>query len=161
LLLAAKTSSPYLWYCALLVTLVFPHALTASATVLTEGPALLFATLGSFLWLESISELSPSPRRFLQGILGGLFMGIAITCRQYYLVLLPAAAVFAYFQWRQDRAAKNPRWSWMVLLSLLAATFLVALLLAIWKGISSPGMATGTSYDHAWKATVGLNCHGR
>jgi hypothetical protein len=27
----------------------------------------------------------------------------------------------------------------------------------VWKGISSPGMATGTSYDHMWKATVGLN----
>jgi hypothetical protein len=27
----------------------------------------------------------------------------------------------------------------------------------VWKGISSPGMATGTSYDHMWKAAVGLN----
>src|SRR5207245_8011330 len=33
----------------------------------------------------------------------------------------------------------------------------VILLVLVWKGISSPGMATGTSYNHTWKATVGRN----
>src|SRR5258708_19536551 len=33
---------PELWYAALLAALVFPHAVEAAATVLTEGPALFF-----------------------------------------------------------------------------------------------------------------------
>ena len=156
LLWGAKTSSPRLWSYALLVSLVFPHALTASATVLTEGPALLFATLGGFLWLESVLQPSPSPRFFSLGIVGGLSMGIAATCRQYYLALLPAAVVFAYFEWRRNHAPKSSRWNWMVSLSLLAALLPVTFLLAAWKSLASPAMAAGASYG-TWKSTIGLN----
>jgi 4-amino-4-deoxy-L-arabinose transferase-like glycosyltransferase len=85
LIWAERGSSAQLWYSALLVTLVFPHAVTASATILTEGPALFFATLGALAWVESISTVSPSPRLLFLWIAGGLSMGIAITCRQYYL----------------------------------------------------------------------------
>jgi len=38
---------PELWYAALLAALVFPHAVEAAATVLTEGPALFFAVIGA------------------------------------------------------------------------------------------------------------------
>jgi hypothetical protein len=156
LLWGAKSSSPNLWYFALLVTLVFPHALTASATVLTEGPALLFAALGVFFWLESISKPSPSSRLFFLGIVGGLLMGIAVTCRQYYLALLPAAVLLAYFRWRGNHAARDSRWSLMVFLSLVAAILPVILLVAVWRGLSSPAMAAGASYG-TWKSAIGPN----
>ena len=156
LLWGAKTSSPNLWYFALLVTLVFPHALTASATILTEGPALLFATLGVFFWLESIEQPSPSSRLFFQGIVGGLLIGIAITCRQYYLALLPAAVVLACLRWRGNRATRDSRWSLMIFLSLVSSILPVILLVVVWRGISSPGMAAGASYGN-WKSGIGLN----
>lgn len=156
LLCAARSSSPQLWYSALLVTLVFPHTLTASATVLTEGPALLFATLGVFFWLEGVSQTSPSPRHFLLGIGGGLSMGIAITCRQYYLAFLPAAVLLAYLQWMRTYAVKGSHRGLLVFLSLLAATLPVLLMAAIWGGLSSPAMVAATSYG-SWKSAIGAN----
>ncbi len=89
-LIGAKySSSPQLWYGALLVLLVFPHTLEATATILTEGPALLFAVAGILAWIEFASRPSITPRLFALGMLGGILMGLAVTCRQYYLALLP------------------------------------------------------------------------
>src|SRR6266850_1188535 len=48
ILIGARYSRfPQLWLAALLATLVFPHSVEATATLLTEGPSLLFATLGA------------------------------------------------------------------------------------------------------------------
>ena len=157
-LIGAKySSSPQLWYGALLVLLVFPHTLEATATILTEGPALLFAVAGILAWIEFASRPSITPRLFALGMLGGTLMGLAVTCRQYYLALLPAAALFAFYQWRRLASHEKFRWLAGVLLSLVLTAIPVILLVLVWKGISSPGMATGTSYNHTWKATVGLN----
>src|SRR5947209_6201667 len=58
-LIGAKYSGfPQLWYGALLVLLVFPHTLEATATMLTEGPALLFAVAGILAWIEFASRPS-------------------------------------------------------------------------------------------------------
>jgi hypothetical protein len=54
-----RTRFPQLWYGAFLATLVFPHAVEASATLLTEGPSLLFAVLGALAWTEFASEPTP------------------------------------------------------------------------------------------------------
>jgi hypothetical protein len=72
------------------------------------------------------------------------------------LALLPAAALFALFQsWR--RGFKEELFGSVgMILSLIAASAPVILLIMVWRGISSPGMATGTSYN-IWKAGVGLN----
>jgi hypothetical protein len=156
LLWGSKASCPQLWYCALLVALVFPHTLTASATVLTEGPALLFATLGVFFWLESVSYTLPSPRFFFLSIVGGLSIGIAITCRQYYLALLPAAVLFAFLQWRRTYALRDSHRSLLVFFSILAAILPVILMIAVWGGLSSPAMVAATSYG-SWKSSIGAN----
>src|SRR5260370_31049166 len=83
-------------------------------------------------------------------------MGIAITCRQYYLALVPAAALLAYFLWRDNHAPKVPRWGLMVFLSLLAAILPVILMVAVWRGLSSPAMAAGASYGN-WRSAIGSN----
>lgn len=149
---ARYTQFPELWYSAFLVTLVFPHAATASASVLTEGPALLFATMGVLIWLESVSRQTITPRLTVLAILGGLFMGTAITCRQYYLMLLPAAALFALNELRRRSAKGKPRLFVAVILSLLVAIIPVILMGLAWKGLSSPGMKPGM-----WNTRVGLN----
>jgi hypothetical protein len=74
---------PQLWHGGLLVTLVFPHALEATATVLTEGPSLLFAVLGALAWIEFACGPKVTPRLFALGMFGGLSMGPAVTCRQF------------------------------------------------------------------------------
>jgi len=148
---------PQLWYGALLTTLVFPHALEASATLLTEGPSLLFAVLGALAWIEFASDPNTTPRLFALALLGGLSMGVAVTCRQYNLALLPAAALFVLYQWRSPAYREKRGWALNAILSVALAVVPVLLMVLVWKGISSPGMATGTSYDHMWKATVGLN----
>lgn len=153
---ARYSSFPQLWYGALLASLVFPHSVTATATVLTEGPALLFAILGVLAWIESTSRPIVSPATCVVGIIGGLLMGIAVTCRQYYLALLPAAALLALYQSRRRDSREKSLWLVGVILSLTVAVVPVLLLILIWKGLSSPGMATGTSYE-MWKAGVGLN----
>lgn len=148
---------PQLWYGALLAMLVFPHALEASATLLTEGPSLLFAVLGALAWIQFASDPRGSPRLFALGLLGGLSMGVAVTCRQYNLALLPAAALFVLYQWRRPAFREKSGWTLNAIFSLALAAVPVLLMVLVWRGISSPGMATGTSYDHMWKATVGLN----
>lgn len=153
---AHYSSFPQIWYGALLAALVFPHSVTATATVLTEGPALLFATLGALIWIESASRPLATPSCLLLGIFGGLSMGIAVTCRQYYLALLPAAALFALFQSRWQCSKEKMLRSHGMILSLAVTSAPVILLILVWRGISSPGMATGTSYN-IWKAGVGLN----
>jgi hypothetical protein len=147
---------PLLWYAAFLVTLSFPHAVSATALVLTEGPALLFATLGSLLLVEFLSQPMSSATLEPLGIAAGLSIGLAITTRQYYLTLLPAAALFALYQWRQRSAQVRSAWVLPTLQSLLAAISPVLLLVIVWKGLSSPGMVSGNSYAN-WKATVGVN----
>lgn len=148
---------PQLWLGALLATLVFPHSVEATATLLTEGPALLFAVLGVLAWTEFAARPNVTPGSLFLGLLGGLSMGLAVTCRQYYLALLPTAALFALYQWRERPSNEKSRWAVSTIFSLALAIFPVLLMVLVWKGISSPGMATGTSYDHMWKATVGLN----
>jgi hypothetical protein len=157
ILIGARYSSfPRIWYGALLAALVFPHSVTATATILTEGPALLFATLGSLTWIESVSQPTATPSRLLLGMIGALSMGIAVTSRQYYLALLPAAALFAVFQSREQGPKGKLLRSLGMTISLAVASAPVILLIVVWRDISSPGMATGTSYN-IWKAGVGWN----
>jgi len=83
-------------------------------------------------------------------------MGIAVTCRQYYLALLPAAAVVGVIQLR-GRGSKEKLFRTLGIILFLAVAFApVILLIMVWRDISSPGMVTGMSYK-TWRAGVGLN----
>jgi hypothetical protein len=151
----SKTQS--LWSAAMLALLVFPHTLESMATALTEGPSLLFALLGVLAWTESVSHSKVTSNNCVLAVLGGLSMGVAVTCRQYFLALLPAAVFFAFYQSRRAGMRENPRWVSGVVVSLLFAAVPILLLILVWKNISSPGVASGTSYDHMWRASAGLN----
>jgi hypothetical protein len=153
----SASSSPDLWYAGLLVTLVFPHALTASATVLTEGPALLFAMVGALLWVESCSTTMMNLESMVRCAIGGLLLGLSITCRQYYVAILPTMFIVALFQFYRRRTEVRPRWFIAIALSVLLATVPLGFLVFIWKGMSSPGMVTGNSYNNAWRSTVAVN----
>jgi hypothetical protein len=148
---------PQLWYGALLATLVFPHAVEATATLLTEGPSLFFAVLGALAWTEFASQPDVTPGVLVLGMLGGLSMGLAVTCRQYNLALLAASASFVLYRWRKQDFREKSRWAASAILSLVLAIFPVLLMGLVWNGISSPGMASGSSYDHMWRAAVGVN----
>jgi len=150
---ARLTAFKEVWYGALVTLLVFPHAVEATATVLTEGPSLLFAVLGALVWLAFAS----AGDSLALGILGGLSMGVAVTCRQYYLALLPAAGGFALLQWRKEPLKEGLELVRKFLLSLVVASLPVIVLILIWKGFSSPKIASGSSYNNMWKATIGLN----
>lgn len=145
-----------LWYSALLASLVFPHSVEAAALVLTEGPALLFAILGALAWVEFASRPSTTPSLLAFGILGAFGMGLSITCRQYFLALLPAALLLVVQQSLNQEGTKNQNWRFWIVLSLAVAAAPVIVLVMIWKGFSSPGMAMGISYP-GWQARVGLN----
>ena len=153
---ARYTRFPSFWYSALFVTLAFPHALIATALVMTDGPALLLATLGTLMWVEFLSLPTFDLDREPVGVAGGVLVGLAITCRQYFLALLPAGLLFALLQWRKRSAQARSLWVLPILLSLAASIPPVLLLVAVWKGLSSPNMASGISY-HNWKSTVGAN----
>jgi hypothetical protein len=157
LLLAARRSEfPNLWYGALLATLVFPHSVTATATLLTEGPSLAFAVLGVLLWSRSISRPDFGWSSLAVGTIGALSMGLAAACRQYFVALLPAAATFVLYLSRKTVFKNKPLWTAGATFSLGVAALPLVVLLLIWKGITSPGMATGASYSN-WKASAGLS----
>src|SRR5215469_12907358 len=131
---ARYTRFPELWYSGLLVSLIFPHSAESATLVLTEGPALLFAMLGALAWVEFVSRRSVGPTGLLVGIFGGLSMGLAVTSRQYFLALLPAAMLVTIQQaWGRSLKA-SARWYASVLFSLVAAALPVVLLILIWKG---------------------------
>jgi hypothetical protein len=154
LIAAPYTRFPSLWYAAIFVTLAFPHAASATALVLTEGPALLFATLGALLWVEFLSLPTLSHYHGALGIVGGVSIGLAITCRQYYLALIPAALFFALLQLRKRSTPARSDWVLPVILSLLAGILPVLLLVGVWKGVLSPNMVSSSSH-HNWISTVG------
>ncbi len=157
MLVGARHSQwPHLWYGAFLAALVFPHSMTASASALTEGPALLFALLGVLAWTEAASRQDRVTSTSLAlGVVGGLSMGLAITCRQYYLALLPSAGVLTIVLLK-GRAFKG-KFQWLVLIvtTIIVALIPVLIMVFIWRGITSPSMAAGTSYGN-YQAGVGL-----
>jgi hypothetical protein len=159
ILLGARYGSfPQIWYGALLAALVFPHSVMAAATTLTEGPALLFAILGTLAWIESASCPTVTASSFLLLILGAFFMGIAISCRQYYLALLPAVALFGLLRLRGLPSKERFVRLAGILLSLSVASAPVILLIVVWRGLTSPGVATGLSHPElGWRAYAGLS----
>jgi 4-amino-4-deoxy-L-arabinose transferase-like glycosyltransferase len=144
------------WCAAMLVLLVFPHAVEATATVLTEGPALLFAVLGAIAWIEFSASENATPDSIALGLLGGLSIGIAVTARQYYLALLPAAAVLAIWETRLSDPRRPWLWKIGAVVSMALAAVPILLLVTIWKGATSPEMATGVSYTN-WQVKLGVN----
>lgn len=148
-----------LWYGALLVPLVFPHAVMAAATVLTEGPALFFAVIGTLAWTEFVSRANSRAITLLYGLPGGLFLGLSVTCRQYNVALLAAGALTAVLPLRTRVWADGEKRAFVVraLLSLALSFVPVALLVLVWKGIASPSIESGASYNMMYKASTGLN----
>ncbi len=156
-LVAARYSwFPELWHGGLLASLIFPHSAESAALVLTEGPALLFAVLGAMAWIEFASRSKPTRKTVALGIGGALSMGIAVACRQYFLALVPAALLLAASQSKGRNFKDERRWYVAMFISLVAAALPALLLALIWKGLSSPGMAGGTSYAN-WTARIGFD----
>ena len=154
---ARRSAWPELWYGALLAALVFPHSVTASATVLTEGPGLLFAVFGALLWTEfATSEPQPGVAPLASGLAAGLAIGLSIACRQYYLALLPAAGVLALLQLNHKTSNRKVLRFAFVAVSLAVALLPVLPMILIWHGITSPGIATGASYSN-FHASVGIS----
>jgi hypothetical protein len=155
---ARFSNSPRLWYAALLSLLIFPHAVTATATVLTEGPALFFAVMGALVWTELNSTQVASVGRVALESLAALSLGLSVTCRQYYFALLPAATLLVLYMSRiphlNSKATRRQTIQKLSLLSLAALP--VLLLILAWNGASSPGIATGTSYSN-YHAGAGVN----
>jgi hypothetical protein len=153
---ACYGSFPQIWYGALLAALVFPHTVMTAATTLTEGPALLFAILGALIWIESVSRATIIASSFSLLILAGFSMGIAVSCRQYYLALFPAAALLGLFRLRGQGTQQKFLRVLGTVLSLSVASVPVILMIGVWRGFTSPGTAAGVSSPD-WKAYADLN----
>jgi hypothetical protein len=148
---------PQLWYGAVLCTLVFPHSVIASATLLTEGPALLFAVLGVIAWTEAFSKPRVTLSVLMLALVGSLAIGAATVSRQYYLALVPATAVLGLLLLAHKAPKDRPTWLVALVISLMVALAPLLLLVLVWKGITSPGIAFGTSYKQ-YHAGMGVNC---
>lgn len=159
LLSASFSRNPKLWYGVLLVPLVFPHAVMAAGTVLTEGPALFFAVIGALAWAEFVSRADSSPITLLYGLFGGLFLGLAVTCRQYNLALLAAAPLTALLPLRTKVWAEGEKklFAGRALLCLALSLVPVLFLVLVWRGIANPSIESGASYNMMYKASAGLN----
>jgi hypothetical protein len=156
LIAAPYTGFQQFWYVALLTALIFPYSAIATATLLTEGPAQLFAIMGVLVWTESVSRPKITPSLFILSCLAGLAMGLATISRQYYLALLPAAGAVALYQFKRRAPREGPRWMASIILSLVMAATPMLLLFHVWKGITSPSMTAGISYSN-YQAGLGLN----
>lgn len=150
------SNSSQLWYGVLLVVLVFPYSPIATTTLLTEGPAMLFAIFGVAAWIVAVSHPQFTPNVLLLCMAGSLAMGLAVVSRQYNLAILPAAAALGLHLVIKKQSSDKWLWFGILALSLTVAVSPVMLLIFIWKGITSPGIAAGTSYP-AYHAGASLN----
>lgn len=148
-----RLHSTELWYAALLVTMTFPHAPMAMATVLTEGPAAMFAVLGAIAWAEFMAAETVTGRTVAAVIVGGLCVGLAVTSRQYYLALLACWPVLLLYRWRSKLTGTAMT---AAFLSLAAAVVPILCLVLVWHGLSSPNIVAGVSYAK-WSSKVGVN----
>ena len=143
-----------LWVPALAL-LTFAHVPTAMATLLTEGPALLFALGGTLVLLTTLRRAADGRHAGLGFATSGLLLGLAVVARQYYLCLLPAAALSTV--WTLRRAGRAWRGALSPLLGLALALLPIALLYALWGSLTSPGMQQlGSAYTN-FDAYVGVN----
>jgi hypothetical protein len=149
-------SFPQIWYAALLAALIFPHTVMTAATTLTEGPALFFAMLGALIWIDSASRPTVTASSLSLQTLAGFSMGIAVSCRQYYLALFPAAALFALLQLRSKETKQKHLRLLGTILSLSVALVPVILLIGVWRGVTSPGTAAGVT-SAEWKSYAAWN----
>lgn len=138
-----------------ITALTFPHATMSMSLVLTEGPALMFACTGSWLWINAYSKNRPGWSQAISILTGGLLMGLSVTARQYYLALLPSMVLFAFFHHRENEW-QDKRKIIITILSIMLATAPCAYLFSIWGGASSPGMSSGASYSGI-QAGIGLS----
>ena len=147
-LLAPRSDAPGIWYAALFFALIFPHAMTATATLLTEGPALLFALTGTMLWVYGVSPAKLSLKSAAALFVGELLLGVSVTCRQYFLAALGAAALLALYLFVQRRKSNSASGGWAIIVgaSFLAALVPIAALYLAWGGLSSPLSAAGSNY---------------
>jgi hypothetical protein len=150
----ARLDSTELWCAALLVTMAFPHTQMAMATVLTEGPAALFALLGVMAWAAFMAADRVTPGIFALCVAGGLSIGIAVTARQYYLALLACWPLLILY--RRLRRSLTMSDIVAALSSLIAAAVPIVCLILVWHGLQSPKMVLGMSYAK-WNSKVGLN----
>jgi hypothetical protein len=88
-------------------------------------------------------------------IFGGISIGLAITCRQYFIAFLPAAGALALYLWKDRSSEQRFQWLGVIIISILLSALPILLLVLAWKGFTSPGMATGISYSN-YHASVGL-----
>jgi hypothetical protein len=141
---------------------VNPYLPLASATILTEVPSLLLLISGTMLWLQGISEQGDARtkgnqfRSAAKLLVGGVLLGLSITGRQYYLVVLPAMAVvvLVVFMIGSQRPSR------LGVVATLAGGFFAALpiigLFTIWGGLTPPNMQEAISYSDS-TAKIGLN----
>ncbi len=148
-----RLHSAELWYAALLVTLAFPHAPMAMATVLTEGPAAMFAVLGAIAWAEFMAAETVTGKIFATAIAGGFCVGFAVTSRQYYLALLACWPILLLYRWRSKLSGSAVT---AAFLALAAAAAPILCLILVWHGLSSPNIVAGVSYTK-WSSKVGFN----
>lgn len=156
---ARFSRSPELWYAALVTLLVFPHAVEAACTLLTEGPALFFALLGALGWVAFVERGGWRISSLLCGMAASLFLGISVTCRQYNLALLPAAGLVALAELPRRAWDKRDRFRWVASSfgSLCFSLVPILLLVLAWKGIANPSIESGAAYNGMYKAAAGLN----
>jgi hypothetical protein len=148
-----RLHSTELWFAALLVTMTFPHAPMAMATVLTEGPAAMFAVLGAIAWAEFMAAETVTGKTVAAVIVGGLCVGLAVTSRQYYLALLACWPILLLYRWRSKLTGSAVT---AAFLSLAAAVVPILCLVLVWHGLSSPNIVAGVSYTK-WSSKVGVN----
>jgi hypothetical protein len=142
-------------YFSLLTILIFPHAPTTFPMVLTEGPALLFAMAGVLVWATTMWREETNTWNIFFSHFGALLIGLAVISRQYYLALLPAMACLLAIRVFKASPIFQARSLWRIS-TLITAMLPVVWLLFVWGGLSSPGMAAGTSFP-GWVARPGLN----
>ena len=141
---------------ALLILLSATHLPTAMSTLLTEGPALMFALTG-ILCLILITRIKNSSkiRLSILTLSFGLCIGASIISRQYYLCIIPA--IFITTLQLFLKAVIDKQKLMAVSIGLGISLIPILTLYVIWGGISSPSIReAGISYKTAY-STLGVN----
>lgn len=147
---------------AAILVLTNPYLPLASATILTELPALLVFMAGVALWMSGLDRLADPAaqeqpiRDVVTFLAGSLLLGASVIARQYYAAVLPAMLGILLVALRRLPSRARGPFCRLSIASMALALMPVVGLIALWGGMTAPSIRTNVSYQQ-FNADIGFS----
>lgn len=135
--------------------LAVPTIWQVAGLVLTEVPAMLFATLWFFVFCEQLKDLSNKKRLYLSSIFCGVLLSLAVLGRTPYLALLSCGVALILFS-KYPSKDLSPIIISVVIQSLIVLSIVLPVFF-IWGGLVPPLQSSVEGTLMPWHSVLALS----